>query len=1038
MAEALGFPEARLAGRIRQGLKGELPLPEETIRKIRRLLERHRTLPPSALDGEIRFFFVRLGFPRYYFTITPPEEIARTIEMLYALRILGADLPIASRRKNRDILIVPESEKNLKETGEKIERFVGEALEQGKFVEIDSHRTRGRLGGRYLNVIMVESGLPANGRMEKIGAVRRLLSRRFRQSVSPAELGAFFQKRSAVFIDKSYPDRIARYFLEYRKCRAGLYPPVCLSRTADRREHRIMVTFDGFYFKGTMSVLTDLFLRYGVRITRSYVTFSRDPDGCTAGITLYVPRETPVRTLEKLGKEIYLLVISPRTGLDGLQKHGFSPDGIFFINAFSEFAHQFLRTSDSVLDILREMIRENPELDYLFSEFRMKVEREMFDLKSIRSSLLGHPRLSRLLFCHFYEKFLPGKKRRRDLSGRLSALIDSSLKSETDRNIFQTGLRFVGSIRRTNFFKEPKAALGFKLSPDFLPAGDAGVRPYSVFYFYGKKFKGYHVRFQRISRGGVRIVPSRSAEEYLKNSDDNFLEVFNLAYTQEKKNKDIPEGGSKGILLPYYGETNTGLLFKNYIDAMLDLMLPGKETVTDYDRERDLIFLGPDEGSAPLMDWASLRAAVRGYPCWRAFTTGKSGGQGGISHREYGMTTAGVHEYVLQILSKLGLKEEEITKVQTGGPDGDLGGNEILVSRDRTIAVIDGSGAAYDPDGLDRRELVRLVRLKQPVSCFRPARLGKKGFVHSLEERNISALGRIFRTGAELRDLLPFLVRSDLFVPAGGRPRTVNISNWKEMLIREKEPRYKVIVEGANLFITQDARIKLEESGVLLIKDSSANKGGVTSSSLEVLSGMLLSGHGFEKCMCVKAGRAPEFRKRFIETILALIRKNAQREFSLLWNEKQSGRKPFSALSDRLSELVNRVTAVIRESDLVRDRSLALPYLRRHIPELLLKKISLEKAWRFLPSPYRDALVSRRMALEFLYGTGLSWLGDVMKTRRAREIDVIRAYLRATENMERMIKKKRIIDPEVREKLFSSRKELILQMLKMAEQRGAP
>lgn len=56
------------------------------------------------------------------------------------------------------------------------------------------------------------------------------------------------------------------------------------------------------------------------------------------------------------------------------------------------------------------------------------------------------------------------------------------------------------------------------------------------------------------------------------------------------------------------------------------------------------------------------------------------------------MTTRGVHQYVLGILAKKNLPEEKVTKVQTGGPDGDLGSNEIKISFDRTIAVVDGSG----------------------------------------------------------------------------------------------------------------------------------------------------------------------------------------------------------------------------------------------------------------------------------------------------------------------------------------------------------
>jgi hypothetical protein len=77
------------------------------------------------------------------------------------------------------------------------------------------------------------------------------------------------------------------------------------------------------------------------------------------------------------------------------------------------------------------------------------------------------------------------------------------------------------------------------------------------------------------------------------------------------------------------------------------------------------------------------------------------------------------------------LKEEEVTKFQTGGPDGDLGSNEILLSKDKTNAsascscflllshthrllstVIDGSGTIHDSEGLDRTELVRLEKAR--------------------------------------------------------------------------------------------------------------------------------------------------------------------------------------------------------------------------------------------------------------------------------------------------------------------------------------
>jgi glutamate dehydrogenase len=45
------------------------------------------------------------------------------------------------------------------------------------------------------------------------------------------------------------------------------------------------------------------------------------------------------------------------------------------------------------------------------------------------------------------------------------------------------------------------------------------------------------------------------------------------------------------------------------------------------------------------------------------------------------------------------------------------------------------------------------------------------------------------------------------------------------MIDADGKPRYKYIVEGANLFFTQQARLYLEKRKVILFKDSSANKG---------------------------------------------------------------------------------------------------------------------------------------------------------------------------------------------------------------------
>jgi glutamate dehydrogenase len=91
-------------------------------------------------------------------------------------------------------------------------------------------------------------------------------------------------------------------------------------------------------------------------------------------------------------------------------------------------------------------------------------------------------------------------------------------------------------------------------------------------------------------------------------------------------------------------------------------------------------------------------------------------------------------------------------------------------------------------------------------------------------------------------------------------------------------PRY--IVEGANLFITEDARDVLEKAGIILYKDASTNKGGVTSSSFEVLASLCMADEEHEKHMRANAaGDLPAFYQDYVQEIIAIVEENARLEF---------------------------------------------------------------------------------------------------------------------------------------------------------------
>ena len=109
-----------------------------------------------------------------------------------------------------------------------------------------------------------------------------------------------------------------------------------------------------------------------------------------------------------------------------------------------------------------------------------------------------------------------------------------------------------------------------------------------------------------------------------------------------------------------------------------------------------------------------------------------------LYYQKYEWWTKAARAATRMIVKELGLEESQVTKVQTGGPDGDLGSNEILLSSDKTIAVIDGSGVLADPEGINRAELIRLAKLRVPVAHFDKSKLGKDGYLVTVEDQDVT------------------------------------------------------------------------------------------------------------------------------------------------------------------------------------------------------------------------------------------------------------------------------------------------------------
>ena len=71
--------------------------------------------------------------------------------------------------------------------------------------------------------------------------------------------------------------------------------------------------------------------------------------------------------------------------------------------------------------------------------------------------------------------------------------------------------------------------------------------------------------------------------------------------------------------------------------------------------------------------------------------------------------------------------------------------DEILLSHDKTIAVIDGSGVLADPVGINREELVRLARARKPVAYFDRSKLTKDGYLIKIEDQDVKLPCKRFR-----------------------------------------------------------------------------------------------------------------------------------------------------------------------------------------------------------------------------------------------------------------------------------------------------
>jgi glutamate dehydrogenase len=899
---------------------------------------------------EMKWWLTDLTFPDYYFRTTPPEVIARQILLNRSYELHGfesseyAKMKISSFSPDGTWMHWVHHQRSL-EVEEEIER---EYYRTGHLFDISTYTP-----SRNLLLYIVHRN-PESSTGESF------------DRVAPSN-----------FLEAAEDEAKERYEKVWRLALETGSIVIEPSFKAETGEHRLMLGFPLGFIRHFAANISRVMARNSIETTRKYAVTFGGPRRVIV-TSLYARQPFP----EDLREQLVQVSLYPPGAIAALvESCAITPAEAIFLRAVILFVHQFISVPDPEVRLLRERFPKDREMAGILTTIQARIDRDTFAQGYIEQALIERPDIIHDLFALFAARFDPACPRSEaaavEARARLDAALGTTSLTMEQAQIVQWSVRFTEAVERTNFFLPVKTAVSFRLASSFFAGIGVESTPFGVFFVVGRDFHGFHVRFTDVARGGIRLVHSAAYDDYLRNADSLFEECYNLAFTQNKKNKDIPEGGSKGVILPAFGakKEDGELAFRTYVDSLLDLLLPqNRDAIVGYAEE--ILFLGPDEGTAHLMDWASLRARRRGYRYWKAFTTGKSATLGGISHKEFGMTTQGVRRYVLGILRELGIEEESITKAQTGGPDGDLGSNEILLSRDRTIALIDGGGVLFDPDGLDRGELARLAGIESDSSGFDEKKLSARGFKVLVSDRNKRLPdGSLVVSGLGFRNMfhLDRRIRADLFLPCGGRPKSINLTNWRSLLDENGSPIFRWVVEGANLFITQEARLKLEEKGVVLFKDSSTNKGGVISSSLEVLAGLGLTDEEYEKLMTVNPGGAvPEFRRRYIEQTIEIISRRADQEFNLLWRTYKAAGVPLSELSETVSEKINEITRAIQDSALfanpeVRQRALAL-----QVPPLLLEKVGVEALLERLPLNYQKALFACSIASSFVYRFGIA------------------------------------------------------------------
>ncbi len=709
-----------------------------------------------------------------------------------------------------------------------------------------------------------------------------------------------------------------------------------------------------------------------------------------------------------------------------------------------DFAHMFIfKESENIAD--REILENLASKDQreAFSKRVQSSNKSTYTARLILDTAVKHPDLIGFLYNVFEQKFSPAVGKHmgaEELKHKwlefekiiASRFIDFPLGYE----IFKFMCKIVNCTLKTNFYKAEKRSFSFRFDNEILDPLVFSRFVFGVFFVNSHYSCGTHLRAADIARGGLRLIRVSRAN-YETELDNAVLLNYALGpKAQRLKHKDICESGSKGVVIPRpeYAAGYSKEALNDYTEGIMDLMLPDN-SIVDYYGKPEMVFFGPDEGTAPLMDDIAYHAKAKGYEYWRTLTTGKSFG---IPHDTYGllfdgrifglfdrgergvelqvagkslcttgdmaaiyteiggqiavsgMTTTSIMGSFRTLIDHYRAREEDLNLMLTGGPDGDLGANQIQCYKGKICLIIDGGSVLFDPQGLDKEELMKLafMRNSQPrVNSlgFPAAKLSSQAFRVPIQAGNVTLPdGTVVLDGALFhRNFLynpanrKYIHQADIraFIPCGGFKDTIHHGNVRQFLDLFQELQF--IVEGANVFFDDGSRRHIATySNIKQIKDTTANKGGVFSSSIaEVLTAFLLQ-EGYED----KLQNDPLTRWALVKDIIGLVDRYSRLETELLLRLHETDpTQPLFVLSEVTSEQIFALQDQLegRLAEILAAPGLVWKIMEHYIPAVLREKLGEATIMAILNAKqlqsYRDAIITKKMASMAFYRFGEEW-----------------------------------------------------------------